>query len=178
LQYGEYGEPHTVKYVDKDDAALSGTYVVELGPEFKTDHKVTHRWVRVEGHVMEMWAMTKKQDRTVIERDENILLQRAARIYTQNVRKPILDQESGQRAWAAYVEALASPAEWTVKVEKERGRVSIQPIDLVFEADWRETEEHFEQRVLIANRLVELAKRYGLVEKELQVATDRHGPDL
>jgi len=161
LLAGEYGEPHPVKYVDRHDPELSGTYVVELGAEFKTKRMVTHRWVRVEGHVLEMWAMTKKRDRTVIERDENILLQRAAWIYVQNVCRPKLEEEHGQRQWEAYTAALMSPTDWTVEVS-ENGKMSIQPIDLKFETDWPELSQHVEQKKLILNRLVELAKRYGL----------------
>jgi hypothetical protein len=143
LNVGEYGEPRPVKYVDKEDPELSGTYVVELGAEFATKRRETNRWVRVEGHVLEIWAMTTGGGKRVVEWDENILRQRAAKSYVHNVRRPVLEKERGQEAWAAYVAALMSPADWVVEVDKQRGKISIQPIDLKFEADWQEMDEHF-----------------------------------
>jgi hypothetical protein len=89
----------------------------------------------------------------VVEWDETLLRQRAANIYVHNILRPLLQEERGKRQWVAYAAALRSPADRVVEVDKVRGKISIQPIDLKFEAEWKEKEQHFKQKVLILNRL-------------------------
>lgn len=173
---GEYGPAVPVKYTDAKYPELSGTYSVELGAEVRDEN---NRWdlrrrlrlCRVNGYEVKAYAMVRHKKPgerdTKIERNENVLRQRAVEWYVVRTLHEQVENRIREEQANARIAALYSPDAWRFEegINKSgRGDITIEPLGLGFQLWDGEPEECVEQKRLILRRLIELAKEHGLGE--------------
>lgn len=170
LTFEEYGPAKIVAYEDSDYPEYPRTFLVELGAEFFEGS--WYRRARVDNYPVEVYAMTRRSaehDVTkitkTIERDEDVLVRRAVKVYVDKILRPKIDQERETARQEARRDLLSRPVDWDVTVsEHHHGEYSIGVEELGLtvligedEAEWEQ-----EQKQAVVRRMFDLIKRYGL----------------